>query len=203
MNKFKIGDKIKNYTSFYVSEPYKRGELDLTVNGFDDAGLILSDELSSAVDGNLFELIEDQKHSHNFIESGENTNKNNFDKMMFDSPLELKNTPSEFIKNSSHKIQTTLIDPHFTEELATCLTKGAAKYAPNNWKLSKQGIKDFLESMDRHLLEVKKYLVDGDIKHLTDDDSNDHQGFHIGANAMFLSHFIRKELIDNGQSNTI
>jgi len=67
------------------------------------------------------------------------------------------------------------------EPLACVLTKGAQKYAINNWKKKSDDILHCADSMLRHILALQE-------DRLIDDESGCHHVGHIMANAMFLAY---------------
>jgi hypothetical protein len=97
-----------------------------------------------------------------------------------------------FIKADKKKINFSLVDPYAYEDLGKCLTIGAEKYDPNNWKLGY--IETYISALDRHLLDIKKAVVDKDKSLFIDKDTTLQHGANLLCNAMFLHYFIRKEL---------
>jgi hypothetical protein len=97
-----------------------------------------------------------------------------------------------FIKADKKKINFSLVDPYAYEDLGKCLTIGAEKYDPNNWKLG--DIETYISALDRHLLDIKKAVVDKDKSLFIDKDTTLQHGANLLCNAMFLHYFIRKEL---------
>lgn len=97
-----------------------------------------------------------------------------------------------FIKADKKKINFSLVDPYAYEDLGKCLTIGAEKYDPGNWKLG--DIESYISALDRHLLDIKKAVVDKDKSLFIDKDTKLQHGANLLCNAMFLHYFIRKEL---------
>lgn len=97
-----------------------------------------------------------------------------------------------FIKADLKKIKFNLVEPYAYEDLGKCLTIGAEKYSPNNWKLG--DLVSYVDALDRHLLEVKKAIQDNNLDLFIDKDTGLQHGANILCNAMFIHHFIRKEL---------
>ena len=97
-----------------------------------------------------------------------------------------------FIKADKKKINFSLVDPYAYEDLGKCLTIGAEKYDPDNWKLG--DIQSYISALDRHLLDIKKAVVDKDKSLFIDKDTTLQHGANLLCNAMFLHYFIRKEL---------
>lgn len=97
-----------------------------------------------------------------------------------------------FIKADKKKINFSLVDPYAYEDLGKCLTIGAEKYDPDNWKLG--DIESYISALDRHLLDIKKAVADKDKVLFIDKDTTLQHGANLLCNAMFLHYFIRKEL---------
>ena len=96
------------------------------------------------------------------------------------------NTMEEFNKHDSDKPLVSLVLPEFTLGMAEVLTQGAKEYGLNNWKLCTD-LSRFEDALYRHLLAY----LSGEI---IDPISGKPHMYHIGCNAMFLSH-LRK--VDN------
>lgn len=55
------------------------------------------------------------------------------------------------LKYDTGKLQYSLIPPETLKALASVLTFGAQKYAPDNWKLVEDGERRYLDALFRHL----------------------------------------------------
>lgn len=97
-----------------------------------------------------------------------------------------------FIKADKKKINFSLVDPYAYEDLGKCLTIGAKKYSPDNWKLG--DIESYIAALDRHLIDIKKAVLDKDKSLFIDKDTTLQHGANLLCNAMFIHYFIRKEL---------
>lgn len=97
-----------------------------------------------------------------------------------------------FIKADKEKINFSLVDPYAYEDLGKCLTIGAKKYSPDNWKLG--DIESYIAALDRHLIDIKKAVLDKDKSLFIDKDTILQHGANLLCNAMFIHYFIRKEL---------
>lgn len=97
-----------------------------------------------------------------------------------------------FIKADKDKINFSLVDPYAYEDLGKCLTIGAKKYDPDNWKLG--DIESYISALDRHLLDIKKAVLNKDKSLFIDKDTILQHGANLMCNAMFIHYFIRKEL---------
>ena len=97
-----------------------------------------------------------------------------------------------FIKADKEKINFSLVDPYAYEDLGKCLTIGAKKYSPDNWKLG--DIESYIAALDRHLIDIKKAVLDKDKTLFIDKDTALQHGANLMCNAMFIHYFIRKEL---------
>ena len=97
-----------------------------------------------------------------------------------------------FIKADKEKINFSLVDPYAYEDLGKCLTIGAKKYSPDNWKLG--DIESYIAALDRHLIDIKKAVLDKDKSLFIDKDTALQHGANVLCNAMFIHYFIRKEL---------
>jgi hypothetical protein len=97
-----------------------------------------------------------------------------------------------FIKADKEKINFSLVDPYAYEDLGKCLTIGAKKYSPDNWKLG--DIESYIAALDRHLIDIKKAVLDKDKSLFIDKDTTLQHGANLLCNAMFIHYFIRKEL---------
>ncbi len=89
-------------------------------------------------------------------------------------------TTTDFIKDDTDKIRFELMDPIFEEAMAKVLTKGAKKYAPNNWKLG---------TKERYIGAIKRHLNQRLQGKLLDDGPggiNEAHTAQIAINAMFL-----------------
>ena len=97
-----------------------------------------------------------------------------------------------FIKADKEKINFSLVDPYAYEDLGKCLTIGAKKYSADNWKLG--DIESYISALDRHLIDIKKAVLDKDKSLFIDKDTTLQHGANLLCNAMFIHYFIRKEL---------
>ena len=97
-----------------------------------------------------------------------------------------------FIKADKQKVNFSLVDPFAYEDLGKCLTHGAEKYSPDNWKLG--DLESYVSALDRHLIEIKKAIETGDKKYFIDKDTQLQHGANLMCNTMFIHYFIRKEL---------
>ena len=97
-----------------------------------------------------------------------------------------------FFKADKEKINFSLVDPYAYEDLGKCLTIGAKKYSPDNWKLG--DIESYIAALDRHLIDIKKAVLDKDKSLFIDKDTTLQHGANLLCNAMFIHYFIRKEL---------
>jgi len=88
------------------------------------------------------------------------------------------------MKFDDKKPQLSLIDPKFIKELGSLMTFGAKKYAPDNWKLVKDGKTRYKNALLRHLYSY----LDGE---LTDEDSGETHLTCVAFNAMALAWFER------------
>lgn len=97
-----------------------------------------------------------------------------------------------FIKADKEKTNFSLVDPYAYEDLGKCLTIGAKKYSADNWKLG--DIESYIAALDRHLIDIKKAVLDKDKSLFIDKDTTLQHGANLLCNAMFIHYFIRKEL---------
>lgn len=97
-----------------------------------------------------------------------------------------------FIKADKKKINFFLVEPYAYEDLGKCLTIGAEKYNPDNWKLG--DIQSYISALDRHLIDIKKAVLDKDKSLFIDKDTTLQHGANLMCNAMFIHYFIRKKL---------
>ena len=97
-----------------------------------------------------------------------------------------------FFKADKEKINFSLVDPYAYEDLGKCLTIGAKKYMPENWKLG--DIESYIAALDRHLIDIKKAVLDKDKSLFIDKDTTLQHGANLMCNAMFIHYFIRKEI---------
>lgn len=84
------------------------------------------------------------------------------------------------------KLNMSLIDPYFIEDLAKVLTEANKKYKPFSWRVVLHARSRYIKALDRHLLEIKKGVM-------YDDDSGLPHTAHVAACAMFINYFDRKE----------
>lgn len=94
----------------------------------------------------------------------------------------------ESFKNDykDRKVRMDLLPWPELEEIAKVLTKGAEKYAPNNWKNLQNGYERYKAAMLRHLCEVEK-------GNIYDEDTGCMHAAQIAVNAIFMLHFKIKE----------
>lgn len=76
------------------------------------------------------------------------------------------------------KVQLSLVDPLFIEEVAKVMELGARKYGKDNW-LKGQPYMQVLDSMKRHIAEFEH----GESR---DKESGLHPLAHVACNVMFL-----------------
>lgn len=93
------------------------------------------------------------------------------------------------------KIRLELIPSEFKRELGNVFTKGAAKYADDNWKLSagtpdhQSFIKDRIGSLERHLLAYQEgELFDSEVVKGAENIITSHLG-HIAWNALAVLYY--------------
>lgn len=92
------------------------------------------------------------------------------------------------MKYDQDKLQFSLIDPFFLEELAKLLQIGAKKYSPNNWKeIDKER---YINALMRHLNDYRKGAK-------VDPETGIRIPTVIACNAMFLDYFDRDELMSS------
>ena len=84
--------------------------------------------------------------------------------------------PNSSPKDLSGKIQLSIVDPVFIEQVALCRMKGQDRYGVDSWK--QVPAEQWLDAMYRHVLE----LVKGN--QIKTKDWGIHHAAHIGANAM-------------------
>jgi hypothetical protein len=87
----------------------------------------------------------------------------------------------EGMKFDKDKPQYHLIDTKTLEALATVLTYGAKKYAPNNWMLVEPFNERYYDALMRHLLAWKK-------GEMNDEESGLPHLWHAITNLHFLIH---------------
>lgn len=95
------------------------------------------------------------------------------------------------LKYDSDKPMMSLIDPEWVLGTGRVLTKGAKKYAPNNWKNVDRT--HYEDAIFRHLMA---YLSGEKI----DPESGESHLYHINCNSMFLDYFDRYSRL-KGYSN--
>lgn len=86
-----------------------------------------------------------------------------------------------FIKLDDGKRQLSLLEPQFILTVGDVITFGAAKYAPNNWKLCKDTSR-YKDAMLRH---IYAYLSG----ELQDSETGIDHLAHAACNIMFLQYF--------------
>lgn len=62
----------------------------------------------------------------------------------------------DLYKQDEDKLKLTLVDPEFLEEFTKVLMYGANKYSENSWKYIINSKERTLNSILRHLLEIRK-----------------------------------------------
>lgn len=113
--------------------------------------------------------------------------------------FENSNLESKALRFNQGKIQFNLIPWQWTFELGRIFTKGAEKYAPNNWKKSlntpdhDQFVEDRLGSLQRHLCESMKGV-------LIDAETGCYHMALVGWNALCIFYY---QLNDNRLSSKI
>lgn len=85
-------------------------------------------------------------------------------------------------KDSMGKLQYSLIPPEALAGVARVLTKGAVKYAPDNWKKVPNAEKEYTDALFRHLEKMRA----GEMR---DPESGELHSDHMATNALFLSWF--------------
>jgi hypothetical protein len=90
------------------------------------------------------------------------------------------------LRYNEGKIEWSLVDFKALEPMVRVLMFGAKKYSPNNWKKGLP-IDKILDSMIRHLVEIQEGKA-------LDEESRELIVGHVLCNAMFLSHFVQKEI---------
>lgn len=88
-------------------------------------------------------------------------------------------TPSIGMKFDTGKLQYSLIPPETLSALASVLTYGAQKYAPNNWQLVEHGETRYMDALFRHLEAFRA----GETH---DPESGLHHLSHVLTNVAFL-----------------
>lgn len=76
-----------------------------------------------------------------------------FDSVMRETPIQY--TKEQGLRFNTGKLRYDLLEPYAIEELVKIFTKGAEKYAPNNW-LKGLPWMDVVASLERHLSQFKK-----------------------------------------------
>lgn len=94
-------------------------------------------------------------------------------------------------KDIEGKLRYNLIPPFSLAQVARVLTKGAVKYAPDNWKKVPDANNKYVEALFRHL---EKYRAG----EMVDPESGEHHMAHIATNAMFLLWFDRQTHVVSG-----
>ncbi len=82
-------------------------------------------------------------------------------------------------KFDQDKTRFDLLVPEFEEAMAQVMTKGAAKYKPNNW----QGVPDF---RTRYIAALRRHINAYQQGESIDPESGISHMAHIACNAMFL-----------------
>jgi hypothetical protein len=89
-----------------------------------------------------------------------------------------------FTKHDAGKLRFDLVDPYFLEGLADVLTRGAAKYSPDNWKNCPEPFQRYYAALQRHLTAYAKgerFDPETGLSHL----------YHAACCLMFLAYFER------------
>lgn len=86
-------------------------------------------------------------------------------------------------KDDKGKIDLTLLDPYWEEEVALVLEVGQIKYKRGNWQLDLEP-KRILAALKRHTNQISK----GEI---FDKESGCRHSAHIACNSMFLNYYER------------
>ena len=150
-----------------------------------------------AVDGTSFDTLEEAlNHNCTLIATSSADEYCSGIKVEFEKVLEyseeILQRENGFIKADKEKINFSLVDPYAYEDLGKCLTIGAKKYSPDNWKIG--DIESYIAALDRHLIDIKKAVLDKDKSLFIDKDTTLQHGANLLCNAMFIHYFIRKEL---------
>ena len=150
-----------------------------------------------AVDGTSFDTLEEAlNHNCTLIATSSADEYCSGIKVEFEKVLEyseeILQRENGFIKADKEKINFSLVDPYAYEDLGKCLTIGAKKYSPDNWKIG--DIESYIAALDRHLIDIKKAVLDKDKSLFIDKDNTLQHGANLLCNAMFIHYFIRKEL---------
>lgn len=96
-----------------------------------------------------------------------------------------KKMPIKGLKLDQNKLRIDLVDPEFVEQVASVLTFGAKKYAPNNWQKVEDPVNRYYAACMRHLMawrKGEKIDPESGLSHLS----------HAATNLMFLSWFTRE-----------
>lgn len=99
------------------------------------------------------------------------------------------------IKDNDNKISYQEIDPVFIAELAYRLSANKDKYPVGNWKKGLE-IPLILDSIDRHLTDLKLLILGERPYHNPDEFIDDHIAA-ITANLMFLRYGITKQHVSS------
>lgn len=150
-----------------------------------------------AADGTPFDTIEEAlNHNYTLIATSSANEYCSGIKVEFEKVLEyseeILQRENGFIKADKEKINFSLVDPYAYEDLGKCLTIGAKKYSPDNWKLG--DIESYIAALDRHLIDIKKAVLEEDKSLFIDKDTTLQHGANLMCNAMFIHYFIRKEI---------
>lgn len=100
-----------------------------------------------------------------------------------------------FTKHDAGKLRFDLIDPYFLEGLADVLTRGAAKYSPDNWKNCPAPFERYYSALQRHLTAYAKgeqHDAETGLSHL----------YHAACCLMFLAYFERDVEVPKMESST-
>jgi len=98
----------------------------------------------------------------------------------------MKTEPKTGLKFDNGKLQYRLVPPVAVKALASILTFGASKYAPNNWQLLDNPKDRYTDALYRHLEAYRS-------GESTDPESGMSHLWHAITNIAFLIHFEEEE----------
>lgn len=173
-----------------VTRPYKDGGLELirsyaiTCESLDRVNQVLTSDyyklLAELDDGYTFSGHDSDKRILGFLHS-------------LKTPSKESTTVGR--KDDKGKLRYSLIPWQVLEGLASVLTFGAKKYAPNNWKVLVDPEERYEDAMWRHIMEYKK-------GERLDSDSKLPHLWHAVTNLAFLIYFdIKKDSCSKGISD--
>ena len=95
---------------------------------------------------------------------------------------------SDLLKYDSGKPMASLVEPEFILGMAKVMTKGAEKYAIDNWKQghSEEDIRRYKDALMRHILAY----LSGE---KNDPETGLSHAYHASCNLMFLNYFETKQ----------